>query len=68
MKGTKAKDLRDKTVEELEALVVEEQKALHKARRELVFRQSQDTAGLVTRRRNIARALTVITEKQKVAK
>ena len=64
MKNFKAKDLRDKTVPELEAMVKEEQAALFKARRDMVFRQSTGTAGMTTRRHNIARILTVIREKQ----
>jgi large subunit ribosomal protein L29 len=65
MKDMKAKELREKSVPELEAMIREEKAALFKARRDLVFRQSADTTGLKTRRHNIARILTVITEKQR---
>lgn len=68
MKGTKAKDLRGKSTDELNQMIADEQKALHKARRELVFRQTTDTAGIKTRRNNIARVLTVLGEKQREAK
>lgn len=64
MKALKPKDLRDKNVPELEQLVAEERAALYKARRDLVFRQMTDTASLKTRRRNIARLLTLINEKK----
>lgn len=67
MKATKAKDLRDKSIEELETLYAEEQANLHKARRELVFRQMTDTSSIKTRRHNIARILTVLTQKKGAA-
>ena len=51
MKGTKASELRDKTIPELEDMVKAEQAALYKARRDLVFRQLKDTAGLRGRRK-----------------
>jgi large subunit ribosomal protein L29 len=65
MKNLKPADLRAKTLEELQALVAAEQAALFKTRRDFVFRQTTDTAGQQTRRHNIARIMTVITEKQK---
>ncbi|MDI9638886.1 50S ribosomal protein L29 [Kamptonema cortianum] len=64
MKALKPKDLRDKSVPELTELVKQERAALYKARRDLVFRQTTDTAGLKVRRHNIARLLTLIREKQ----
>ena len=64
MKATKASDLRDKSVPELEQLLAEERAALYRARRDLVFRQITDTASLKVRRHNIARILTLITEKK----
>ncbi len=64
MKDLKTKDLRDKSVPELEELVNQERAALYKARRDLVFRQMTDTASLKIRRHNIARLLTIITEKK----
>ncbi|RYG30917.1 50S ribosomal protein L29 [bacterium] len=62
MKQTKASDLRGKTVEELHTLIADEKAAMYKTRRDMVFRQSTDTAGLKARRHNIARILTVIGE------
>jgi len=64
MKEVKVKDLRDKSVPELEALILGERAALYKARRDLVFRQMTDTASLKVRRHNIARMLTLIAEKK----
>ncbi|MHB8635298.1 MAG: 50S ribosomal protein L29 [Fimbriimonadaceae bacterium] len=65
MKAIKAADLRSKSIEELESMVAEERASLYQARRDFVFRQTTDTAGKQTRRQNIARIMTVITEKQK---
>ena len=64
MKDLKTSDLRDKSVPELEELVNQERAALYKARRYLVFRQMTDTASLKIRRHNIARLLTIISEKK----
>jgi ribosomal protein L29 len=64
MKDLKPTDLRDKSVPELEEMVNQERAALYKARRDLVFRQMTDTASLKIRRHNIARILSVITEKK----
>ncbi len=65
MKSLKAKELRDKSVADLQAMVNDEQAALYKARRDIVFRQLTDTASVKVRRHNIARILTVIGEKQR---
>lgn len=65
MKDIKAADLREKSVPELENMVIEERAALYKARRDLVFRQMTDTTSLKVRRHNIARILTVIAEKKR---
>lgn len=65
MKSLKAKDLREKSLADLEAMVTEEQAALYKARRDIVFRQLTDTASVKVRRHNVARILTVIGEKQR---
>ncbi len=65
MKGLKAKELREKSVPELEDLVRAERAGLYKARRDLVFRQTTDVAQLKTRRKNIARLLTLIEEKKR---
>jgi ribosomal protein L29 len=65
MKDSKTNELRDKSVPELEEMVRQERAALYKARRDLVFRQTTDTTGLKTRRHNIARMMTVISEKKR---
>jgi large subunit ribosomal protein L29 len=65
MKNLKAKDLREKSVAELEAMILEEQKSAYKARRDLALRQLKDTASFKVRRHNIARILTVIGEKKR---
>lgn len=65
MKALNASDLRDKSVPELEEMVKQERAALYKARRDLVFRQMTDVKSLAVRRHNIARILTIITEKQR---
>jgi large subunit ribosomal protein L29 len=67
MKALKCADLLGKSIEELQGLVAEERAALYKTRRDFVFRQTTDTAGKTTRRHNIARIMTVITQKQKEA-
>ncbi|MBS1707854.1 MAG: 50S ribosomal protein L29 [Armatimonadetes bacterium] len=67
MKALKATNLREKSVPELEELVRQERAALYKARRDLVFRQMTDVASLKVRRHNIARLLTLISEKKKGA-
>jgi ribosomal protein L29 len=64
MKDLKPTELRDKSVPELEELVLQERAALYKARRDLVFRQMTDTSSLKVRRHNIARMLTIISEKK----
>ena len=65
MKATKAAELREKSVPELEDLIEQERAALYKDRRDLVFRQITDVSCLKTRRHNIARILTGINEKKR---
>jgi large subunit ribosomal protein L29 len=65
VKDTKVSELAGKSVEELEELVRQERAALYKARRDLVFRQMTDTQSLKVRRHNIARMLTLVTQKKK---
>ena len=68
MKNLKASDLKSKTVAELHEMVASERAALYKARTDMVFRKSTDTASMATRRHNIARMLTVITQIENEAK
>lgn len=65
MKATKAVELREKTVPELEQMLEQERAALYKDRRDLVFKQITDVSCLKTRRHNIARILTIIGEKKR---
>lgn len=65
MKALKPNELRDKSVPELEAMIAEERQALYRARRDLVFRQMTDIASLKIRRHNIARLLTIISERKR---
>jgi len=65
MKDTKSTDLREKSVPELEEMIRQERASLYLARRDLVFRCITDTASLKVRRHNIARMMTIITEKKR---
>jgi len=65
MKETKTSDLRDKSVPELEQMILDERANLYKARRDLVFRRMTDTASVKVRRHNIARMMTLIAEKKR---
>lgn len=65
MKGLKASNMRDNTVLELEELLKQERAELYRARRDLVLRQLTDVSVIKTRRHNIARLLTLITEKKR---
>lgn len=65
MKDLVASELREKSVPELEEALEKERASLYRARRDLVFRQTTDTASLKTRRHNIARILTIIAEKKR---
>lgn len=67
MKDTKTAELRKLTVPELEEAVRKERAGLYAARRDLVFRKMTDTSSLKVRRHNIARMLTIITEKKRGA-
>jgi len=65
MKDYKTAELKDKSVEELEEMLLGERAALFKARRDLVFRQNTDTTGVKVRRHNMARILTMMTQKKR---
>ncbi len=65
MKALKAKELRDKSVPELEELIAQEREALYRARRDLVFRRLTDACQIKIRRHNIARLMTLIQEKKR---
>lgn len=65
MKSNDAKALRTSSVEELEKALLQEQADLYHARKELVFRRVTDTSSMKIRRHNIARILTLLSEKKK---
>lgn len=65
MKALKARDLREKTIRELEEMVEKERAALYDLRRRLALRETQDTSAVKATRHNIARILTVLTEKKR---
>lgn len=65
MKDLKTVELREKSIPELENMVLDLRAELYKARRDLVFRKITDTTGLKVRRHNIARIMSVITEKKR---
>lgn len=64
MKALKARDLREKTIRELEEMAEKERAALYDLRRRLALRETQDTTAVKTTRHNLARILTVLTEKK----
>ena len=59
----KAKDLRDKSVEQLQSTLGEEQEAQFKLRMQQATGQLTETHKVKETRRNIARLKTVITQK-----
>ncbi|MFY9233420.1 MAG: 50S ribosomal protein L29 [Fimbriimonadaceae bacterium] len=65
MKDEKPAELRKKSVTELEEMLQQERVALYVGRRDLVFRRTSDTTGMRTRRHNIARILTLMTQKKR---
>lgn len=65
MKALKARDLREKTIRELEEMAEKERAALYDLRRRLALRETQDTSSVKTTRHNIARILTVLSEKKR---
>jgi len=65
MKGLKPRDLREKTIAELQELLEKERAALYDLRRRIALRETQDTASVKTTRHNIARIMTILTEKQR---
>jgi large subunit ribosomal protein L29 len=68
VKAAKAKDLREKSLEELEQMLLQNSADLYQTRKDLVFRRVTDISSIKSRRHDIARIKTVITEKQKEVK
>lgn len=64
----KTKELREKNIEELTKLVAEKEEVVRKARFDVSTRQAKDTRKLRNNKRDIARIVTLISEKKKDAK
>jgi ribosomal protein L29 len=62
MKALSPKELRSKSLEDLQSLLDKERAALYEDRRKLVFREDKDVNKVKNRRHNVARILTMITE------
>jgi ribosomal protein L29 len=62
MKALSTKDLRSKSLEDLQKMLDKERAALYEDRRKLVFREDKDVNVVKNRRHNVARILTLITE------
>lgn len=65
MKPLRAKELREKSLEELEEMLKNERLALFELRKKMALRDLKDVRSVMMQRHNIARILTVITEKRK---
>lgn len=68
MKHLKPGDLKDKSTDDLEAMLLNERAGLFQTRRDLVFRKVQDQASLKIRRHNIARIMTALNTKKREGK
>ncbi len=68
MKALKPSELREKTVRELEDLLKKEQQTLFELRRKLAFHEIKDVNVIKVQRHNIARILTILTEKRREGK
>jgi len=62
MKALSTKELRGKSLEDLQSMLEKERAALYEDRRKLVFREDKDVNKVKSRRHNVARILTLITE------
>lgn len=62
MKALSPRELRGKSLDDLQALLDKERAALFEDRRKLAFREDKDVNKVKSRRHNIARILTQITE------
>lgn len=68
MKHLKPSDLKDKSADDLQAMLLSERAGLFQTRRDLVFRKVQDQASLKIRRHNIARIMTRLNEVKREGK
>lgn len=67
MKGTKASELREKSVEELSRLVAEKEENLFNLRIRHAAKTLESSAELTASRRDLARVKTILGEKQRAA-
>jgi large subunit ribosomal protein L29 len=65
MKGMKPSELRDKNIEDLAEELAKEREALYNVRRQIIFGQVKDVMSVRGHRKNIAKLMTVITQKQR---
>lgn len=68
MKTLSTKELRGKSLDELQNILNKERGALYEDRRKLAFREGKDTNIVRNRRHNVARILTLITEMKRGSK
>lgn len=68
MKALSTKELRSKSLEDLQTMLDKERAALYEDRRKLVFREDKDVNMVKNRRHNVARILTLITEMKRGGK
>ncbi|MFZ2225829.1 MAG: 50S ribosomal protein L29 [Candidatus Moraniibacteriota bacterium] len=61
----KIKDLREKNIEELKKLLAEKEENIRKFRFDLVTKQVKGTRQIRTEKRDVARMITLIREKNK---
>ncbi|MFN8139043.1 MAG: 50S ribosomal protein L29 [Fimbriimonadales bacterium] len=65
MKDLKMSELREKSVADLESLLASERAGLFQLKKRLAFKEEKDVRSAVVQRHNIARILTVISEKDR---
>jgi len=68
MKALNVKELREKSIDQLQVMLLEERAQLFGVRRDLVFRKITDISSMKSRRHNIARIMTIVGEKQREVK
>jgi large subunit ribosomal protein L29 len=61
---TKAKELREKNIDELKRLLAEKREAIRKVRFDIVTKQVKNNRELRNNKREVARILTLIKEKK----
>lgn len=61
----KIKELREKNIEELKKLLAEKEENVRKFRFDLVTKQAKETRQIRTEKRDVARIITLVNEKNK---